>query len=524
MENKKGKQVKIEQGSVDRLSELPEEILLRILSFLRDGETLVRTSLLSKQWENLWRFFVPDLSFDSHADPAESGGGECFHSTVSTALEQLRHVPKIGKFEFTVHVDRTWPPNKNLLGDRVVDFALSRYVDHLVFNYICTNNPHSEPYNPWSNIPRFDALLTCTSLKSLLVGGCYLSDLARHPTLTSLTLERCIISYSHRNFAAMFPNLNTLCLRRCEYPNHCDGITMGRSLVDLTLECDSFLYVEISAPGLKYFRYFFGKFKRFIWFPRVIFPSLEEAEVHALEQVNYEDQEQDIILGGPEGLSFFKLLQGLGNAESVTLSSTIIQALLSFPENLENQPSPFNNRLKHLVVKAPSHEGKGSGFLEIPDNVMNYLLGGRTDVLTFHVSEFEMTMDALKGISACSTLIHNVARTNTRSSNLSTRAATPRKILLFLSSQIVHKVAQPMMNHQERLQLTGDKKVHWLKNSSKEPGQHHETPHQMQILDHNSHGTLQWSIRWSQHWRNLWRFPAAESVSFQLSPQPWSSF
>ncbi|KAJ4822410.1 hypothetical protein Tsubulata_023539 [Turnera subulata] len=106
-----------------------------------------------------------------------------------------------------------------------------------------------------------------------------------------------------------------------------------------------------------------------------------QAEVHALEECTSE--ESKVIYEGRRVESLFKLLQGLGNAESVTLSSTSIQAVLRFPENLENQPSPFS-RLKHLVVSASSHEGKASGYLEIPDKVMNYLLGGCTNVsLTF---------------------------------------------------------------------------------------------------------------------------------------------
>ncbi|KAJ4823354.1 hypothetical protein Tsubulata_050770 [Turnera subulata] len=65
------------------------------------------------------------------------------------------------------------------------------------------------------------------------------------------------------------------------------------------------------------------------------------------------------------------------------ISGTSSKALLKVPENLENQPSPFN-RLKHLMVKASSHKGKASGDLEIPDKVMKYLLGGCTNVpLTF---------------------------------------------------------------------------------------------------------------------------------------------
>ncbi|KAK4377387.1 hypothetical protein RND71_003683 [Anisodus tanguticus] len=38
----------------DRLSILPEPIILHILSMLLDGKEVVRTSLLSRQWRFLW--------------------------------------------------------------------------------------------------------------------------------------------------------------------------------------------------------------------------------------------------------------------------------------------------------------------------------------------------------------------------------------------------------------------------------------------------------------------------------------
>jgi len=47
----------------DRISELPEALLLLILSSL-PTETVIATSVLSKQWKSLWKL-VPNLKFDS---------------------------------------------------------------------------------------------------------------------------------------------------------------------------------------------------------------------------------------------------------------------------------------------------------------------------------------------------------------------------------------------------------------------------------------------------------------------------
>ncbi|CAI9105104.1 OLC1v1003959C1 [Oldenlandia corymbosa var. corymbosa] len=51
---------------VDRISELPDEILSRISSFLTFKEAF-RTTVLSKRWKHAWAY-VPNLDFDAHTN------------------------------------------------------------------------------------------------------------------------------------------------------------------------------------------------------------------------------------------------------------------------------------------------------------------------------------------------------------------------------------------------------------------------------------------------------------------------
>nr|XP_016434055.1 PREDICTED: putative F-box/FBD/LRR-repeat protein At2g05300 isoform X2 [Nicotiana tabacum] len=52
------------RGDRDRLSDLPDPILLDILSLLPEGKAVVRTSVLSQRWRFIWKSVTVSLDFE----------------------------------------------------------------------------------------------------------------------------------------------------------------------------------------------------------------------------------------------------------------------------------------------------------------------------------------------------------------------------------------------------------------------------------------------------------------------------
>ncbi|KAG5589290.1 hypothetical protein H5410_039804 [Solanum commersonii] len=94
---------------VDRLSDLPEPILIHILSMFPDGKDVVRSSVLSKRWRFLWRSVPISLDFsfpeDTYLGLPESGELEILDFVNSTHRELLYwgSGQKIRKFNVVVN-------------------------------------------------------------------------------------------------------------------------------------------------------------------------------------------------------------------------------------------------------------------------------------------------------------------------------------------------------------------------------------------------------------------------------------
>ncbi|XP_014492307.1 F-box/LRR-repeat protein 25-like [Vigna radiata var. radiata] len=110
-EQNKGKDKEKEE---DMLTELPEEIILHILSFV-DAKTAVQTSVLNKRCRHIWSF-LPVITFvDSFDDPA------FFEDFVRNFLSYRDTSTNVFNLNVMYHY--------NLYNDDVVDFIIEHVVD-----------------------------------------------------------------------------------------------------------------------------------------------------------------------------------------------------------------------------------------------------------------------------------------------------------------------------------------------------------------------------------------------------------
>jgi hypothetical protein len=222
------KREKLTSEGVDRLRDLPDDLLHYILSFL-DTKYAVLTSALSKRWRFFWTS-VPDLNFDRESFVKFTS----FKNFVLTVLQRRQRDSKIRRFSLTSRndVDRSFM-------NQVIDYALSHNTDHLFL---------------------LDPGCQCLSHPLVTSKRFYLSESFGVTALTTLHLEHCYFSDGSErtgcfDISAICPNLINLCLIHCAFGMFEVLKISGPQLVNLTLEYLCGNKLEISAPKLTFFKF-----------------------------------------------------------------------------------------------------------------------------------------------------------------------------------------------------------------------------------------------------------------------------
>lgn len=345
---------KKKEGGEDRLSNLPDEIIHRILSFV-DALSAVQTSVLSKRWKNVWTS-LPVLNFDSSTfyDPFLF---QCFidhfmsHRDASTNVYALKFVCNDelddGHIVDSIidHVTRT-PP----ISDTVQ--ALNIVAECVV-----------------GNLPQLSVCRSLTTLK--------LADIAAEITtfdfvsLEKLFLFDCRFECGVVEELDLFKgcvNLKSLFLHDCQYYGkisrfkifapHLVDLSMWRIRVDEVFDSDCVF--ELFTPKLQSFRYCDSDLYDFSIKGDLCF--VEKLDIIVMDCLSADDS---------FSLRLIELFEVMKSAKFVSLSIDIIEVLSMFPDLLNGRSSPFT-RVKSFELNMD----RPSSSYVMPTNVMAYLFGG----------------------------------------------------------------------------------------------------------------------------------------------------
>ncbi|XP_065633695.1 F-box protein At4g09920 isoform X2 [Quercus suber] len=194
-----------DEDSKDQISQLPDELIVSILSFMTLKEA-VRTSVLSHRWKQLWPFFTGSLDFDDPdtfwaiADRKKKMKGERrkFVKRVNHVLK-LHQGSNIDQFRVCFELDNH---HKHHI-DGWIDSAISKGVKRLELDFTPTEAcekqmlytfPHERFISIKSSVVGVSCIKSLTSLTLIYVH--VTGELLEHFLSNCPLLERLHVAYS----------------------------------------------------------------------------------------------------------------------------------------------------------------------------------------------------------------------------------------------------------------------------------------------------------------------------------------
>ncbi|GAU29479.1 hypothetical protein TSUD_65140 [Trifolium subterraneum] len=362
--------------SEDKLSDLPNCIMVHILSFLNTKDA-VRTCILSKRWKHIWKY-IPTLTLHySNFSTLKS-----FDKFVSRVLSLRDNSIALNTIDFY----RNGSITSGLL-KKVAYYVLSH-------NFKLLQLGIDAKSDIGHILPCISSFQTLISLKlSISPKGRYnfgrtlFPKSLNLPALTFLHLGHFIFCAGAGDggqiepFSA-FNRLNSLIIDNCTVKDAQILCISSETLVSLTMRNHSFdvYQIELSAPSLCIFSFMGIPYQKFCGSG---LSSVKQANIDAEMLANY----------SVPPLVLLRLLYDLANIKSLTVSASTLQVISFVPDFFmaKQLPSSFMRTLKSLKVKLkPLSYGLSmalkivklkkelkSGFepsSPIPDGILDYLL------------------------------------------------------------------------------------------------------------------------------------------------------
>ncbi|CAN0879292.1 Putative F-box/LRR-repeat protein At3g28410 [Linum grandiflorum] len=368
--NRAGKRL-CRHPSTDRLSNLPQAVLLHILSLMKT-KTVVQTSVMSRRWRFVWQN-VPVLEFDvSDFDDSFKRFNVFVDKVLSLRSDIQNDIERISYADGQGHADEDEDEDKDK--DR-----LEERRDALVVRLIELAASHGTrdlelAPNCLYRFPQSYGCISGSSIKSLHLKYCAIDDRLESfgfQLLTSLELVACRFESDQEVMDpfSKFPCLKSLSMFGCYYIK----IKMKRlriagvELNSLKLNSTQFhkYDIEICAPNLKTFILDEDRLKGRIpvlLFSRPTFASLDHAEIRITKFVRV--AKEDVVL----------MLQAFRNVRSLTVGIGIIEVISNKEDFkfLDQQSSPFT-RLESLKMELPEYFED-----DVPPELESYFVRGST--------------------------------------------------------------------------------------------------------------------------------------------------
>ncbi|XP_045827215.1 F-box protein At4g22280-like [Trifolium pratense] len=312
----------------DRLSHLPDSVIIHILSFL-NTKLAVQTCILSKKWKHFWKH-LPNITLHY----ADFGAYEKFARLVSKILSLRDSSISLQAFDFKHSNDRVEPEL-----EKILNYAISHNVERLGLDF----------YGDIGQIP--SSMFSCWTLTHLKLfihnGGSGRETLFPKsvdlPALTNLQLGNFAFGVYDNDRAepfSTFKRLNSLLISNCIVSGFPKILCVSSvTLVNLTLynQIYNSYKIDLCTPSLCKFG--------FIGTP---YQKLSGSNVSSLKHVDIDAD----IFSHSEGppLFLFSWLLEFVNIESLMVTATTLQILSIFPNVLKNR-LPSLRKLKSLKVK-----------------------------------------------------------------------------------------------------------------------------------------------------------------------------
>jgi hypothetical protein len=291
----------------DRLNDLPDCVILHILSFL-NAKHAVQTCVLSPRYKNLWKR-IPVLILDSSESDFRTL--KIFTEFVSNVLSFRDSSISLQTLNFKRKHGRVEPR----IIKNVVDYALSHNIQQLG---LCFNG------NTVQTLPTSFSSQTLTHLNlSIYPSGGYNAEFPKSsfdlPALTNLQLENFIFNIGDDDRAepfSIFNRLNSLRICNCAMLHGKTLCISSATLVNLTINSPFLNYykIDLCTPSLCTFL-----------FAGIPFQKLSGSNVSSLKHVDILVEVKLKQYHEKSPLLLYKWLRVFANIKSLTVSATTLQ-------------------------------------------------------------------------------------------------------------------------------------------------------------------------------------------------------